>query len=182
MECFFAGLHRANAAGALVYRIPARCAVRLLHRKIGTASQRCQPAFQSTGVQLLGIHSRVVFPDEWNTLLDDYGGKAEVLSRATLLLVRDILQRFEGQRARVHCDKHGGRNHYAALLQDVMGDEWIEVRRESRELSVYRYGSAKRRREFYFAMEGENHLAGAGFDDIEILARIGDESLQCFLV
>lgn len=49
----------------------------------------CQ-AFVSTGVQLLQIKSRIVFPPEFNRLVEHAGSKGVILSRCTMQLVREL--------------------------------------------------------------------------------------------
>jgi hypothetical protein len=61
----------------------------------------------------------------------------------------------------VQCDKFGGRNRYAPLLQTTFPEYLVEVLRESRALSLYRWGPAERRVEFQFAAKGERFLPSA---------------------
>jgi hypothetical protein len=61
----------------------------------------------------------------------------------------------------IQCDKHGGRNRYAALLQHLFPDSWIEVREESTAQSVYRWGPTTQRVEARFAAKGERFLPSA---------------------
>ena len=46
--------------------------------------------FAATGVQLLRIKSRIVFPPEFNRLVERAGSKGVILSRCTMQLVRDL--------------------------------------------------------------------------------------------
>ena len=59
------------------------------------------------------------------------------------------------------CDKHGGRNRYAALLQHHFPDEWIEIRQESRPISCYQWGPSETRVEVSFRTQGESELPTA---------------------
>jgi hypothetical protein len=61
----------------------------------------------------------------------------------------------------IQCDKHGGRSRYAALLQHVFPDTWVEVCQESRNQSVYRWGAPARRVEARFTARGERFLPAA---------------------
>src|SRR5205807_3506635 len=85
----------------------------------------------SSKVQLNDLQATVVFPAAFNAAVTRCDNKAEVLSLATLRLARRILVSLPAGPAVVFCDKHGGRNHYAALLQDVFPDELVIVRKES---------------------------------------------------
>jgi hypothetical protein len=61
----------------------------------------------------------------------------------------------------VHCDKHGGRDRYGALLQNRFPEHLVEVYGEGRSLSVYRWGPPSRRAEFRFVAKGESFLPSA---------------------
>ena len=56
------------------------------------------------------------------------------------------------------CDKHGGRNRYAAILQHFFPDSLVEVRRETRAVSTYRWRDGRRRLEVEFRRGGESAL------------------------
>ena len=61
----------------------------------------------------------------------------------------------------VFCDKHGGRNYYAALLQHVFSEELVCVKHESAELGIYDVRYAGRSIQFRFQPKGERHLPTA---------------------
>ncbi len=61
----------------------------------------------------------------------------------------------------ITCDKHGGRNRYAALLQDHFPDDWIETIHESRAASRYSWGPPESRVEVCFRTKGEAELPTA---------------------
>jgi hypothetical protein len=61
----------------------------------------------------------------------------------------------------VQCDKHGGRNGYLPVLQTVFPEYLVEVVRESRAVSIYRWGPRDRRIEFRFSVKGESFLPTA---------------------
>ncbi len=125
---------------------------------VAQATQALRNAWASSGLSLLAVSSRVVFPAEFNRLVALYGGKGEVLSRLTVELVADQLARVEQEPALAICDKHGGRNRYGELLQRRFPDCLIEVAGESRRASVYRWGPKPNRREVQFCAKGEEHL------------------------
>ena len=114
----------------------------------------------SAGIELLGVCADIIFPRQWNALLDRFQNKSTVLTHRTLELVRRIVADPAGAcgkgndgrctaggdsatpRMRLVCDKHGGRNHYHAFLVDALGDwadsPWIAVDVESADCSRYR--------------------------------------------
>lgn len=112
-------------------------------------------------VRVAAVRAKALFPAEFNARVDACGNKAEVLSLTSLNLVRAVLERLPDEPAIVTCDKHGGRNCYAALLQHVFPDELVRIRRESGELSVYELSHAGRRVEFRFLVGGERMLPTA---------------------
>src|SRR5690606_32879158 len=105
-----------------------------------------------------------------------YGNKAAALSEVTMRLVREVVgsgQWAEGredenilstaycpQPTFVLCDKHGGRNHYAALVQQHFPESWVETLHESRAESWYRT-TGEMPLDFCFRMKGESFLPAA---------------------
>jgi ribonuclease HII len=116
---------------------------------------------EAAGARLVGLAASAIFPAEFNAAVGRCDNKAEVLSLTTLRLAGRVLAELPAGPALVLCDKHGGRNRYAALLQDVFPDELVRVRRESAELSVYDVRAAERAVEFRFQPKGERHLPTA---------------------
>jgi ribonuclease HII len=116
---------------------------------------------EPAGVRLAGLEASVIFPGEFNAAVGRCDNKAEVLSLATLRLAERMLARLPAGPAIVFCDKHGGRNRYAALLQCVFPEELVRVQKESAELSTYAVVAAGRSVEFRFQPKGEQHLPTA---------------------
>lgn len=112
-------------------------------------------------VELIGIRVAIVQPERFNDLVDAHDGKGTALSETTLNLVAEVLARLPPEPTRIVCDKHGGRNRYLELLQGRFGDDLVEVRREGREASEYRWGPAERRVEICFRTCGEQFLPAA---------------------
>jgi hypothetical protein len=130
--------------------------------RVAGYAERLSTALRQAGVALLAVASRPVFPLEFNELLDRYENKSTLLSHVTLELVREViaLANIDGPLL-VCCDKHGGRNFYAGLLQHFFSDHFVEVGTEGREKSVYRFGPKQRRVEFRFCAKGEAFLPAA---------------------
>ena len=123
--------------------------------------QQFSKATAAHGVELVGLQASLLEPAEFNQGVERWDNKAELLSRTTLELASSIMDRFPEQEVVVHCDKHGGRNRYAGLLQDVFPEYLVEVHSEGQESSWYRWGPAERRVEFHFTRGGESCLATA---------------------
>lgn len=113
-------------------------------------------------VELLAVVSRPVFAAEFNAQCALLGNKSSVLSHATLGLVAELLASHSiDEPLVVHCDKHGGRNYYAALLQHFFPDDLIVVQSEGRAVSSYCAGSGAKSKEFRFVAKGEEFLPAA---------------------
>jgi hypothetical protein len=112
-------------------------------------------AMKLAGVQLHQIAVRIIFPAEFNRLVDAAGSKGAVLSDATLQLVRQLTDRHHnGGTVQVVCDKHGGRNRYDELIASHFDDQFVFRVEESRERSRYKLGPI----EFCFRTRAEELL------------------------
>lgn len=109
--------------------------------------------------QILGpvVQARMVFPAEFNRLVERYGTKGAALSHVTLGLVQNLIART-GTPAYCTLDKHGGRNRYGALLQHWFPDHWVETLLESRPESRYQCGENL---SFTFRSQAERYLPTA---------------------
>jgi hypothetical protein len=122
---------------------------------------RLRDSILSEGVQFIALCSRAVFPHEFNRLLDKYESKGAMLSHLTLDLIARIISPLDGRPISIICDKHGGRNRYAQLLNEYFPDCLIEIRGETRQQSVYRLGPDGRQIEFCFRAKAETCLPAA---------------------
>ncbi len=131
--------------------------VEALAKEICTLAAKLRRTCRGSGVTLLAMRARLVYPAEFNDLVDHFGSKGAALSHITLELVRRTIDEVvaaagvEDDPARsdpcrptpdsffLCLDKHGGRNRYAALLQHHFPDSWIEPLGESRSVSRYRW-------------------------------------------
>jgi hypothetical protein len=116
---------------------------------------------ESAGVGLLAMRSRVVFPLEFNRLIDEHPSKGAALSSVTLQLAAEMANRLSGGPLSIVCDKHGGRNRYTALLSRHFPDRLFQVVREGRHESVYRFGEPNEMTEIAFRSGGEAHMPTA---------------------
>ncbi|MFN9080730.1 MAG: hypothetical protein ACK6D4_05060 [Planctomyces sp.] len=99
------------------------------------------PAMHVAGVRLCQIAVRIIFPAEFNQLVELAGSKGAVLSDATLQLVRQLTDLHASGTVQVVCDKHGGRNRYDELIASHFDDQFVFRVEESRERSRYRLGT-----------------------------------------
>jgi hypothetical protein len=81
----------------------------------------------------------------FNALTDAAGSKAIVLARGLQRLLADLPDLPGDDSLHLFVDKHGGRNNYAAFLQDAFGKGMVVARQESANRSVYEvHGLARR--------------------------------------
>ncbi len=131
-------------------------------------SQACQKSY----IHPLLIRARLIYPGQFNELVTYHGSKGAALSHITVGLLREVidtvgmhlpLSPVPRPLPPIHavCDKHGGRNFYAALLQHHFSEHWIEPIHESREESRYDWGPPEARTRVAFRMNGERFLPTA---------------------
>lgn len=92
-----------------------------------------------------GTHLNLVPAPRFNRVCDENGSKGAVLAHGLVSLLARVPQLVnppvEGiadQPVVIHCDKLGGRNYYAALVQQAFPDGWVVAERESMDESRYR--------------------------------------------
>ena len=123
--------------------------------EITVAAARLQKEFARSGVRLLALRGRAIFPEQYNQLIEKYENKSDALSAVTLELLSETMAPLAGGRGSVMCDKHGGRNHYAGLLQHYFPERLVRVEREGREESRYAFGSAGQQTTICFRCKGD---------------------------
>ena len=141
--------------------------------EISELTNRFTTACGFASAQLVDVQTRLVFPHEFNDLTDHYGTKGAALSHVSIGLLRSVLdgravgttaanaQTLDPDSCFVTCDKHGGRNRYAALLQHHFPEDWIETLHESRSASRYAWGPPESSVTVTFRTKGEEELPTA---------------------
>lgn len=114
-----------------------------------------------SATSILALQAAVVFPAAFNAQVARTSSKGEVLSLTTLRLVKQLLDNHPHDNAQVTCDKHGGRDRYAALLQHLFPEALLSIRAEGRAESRYQLVLDQRRVEFRFISKGERILPTA---------------------
>jgi ribonuclease HII len=122
-----------------------------------------QEALGRHDIRFHALAATVVFPEAWNDGLRREGNKASLLGTLSCRLVKRLLDmpavQQDSAEAGIHvfCDKHGGRNRYAGLLQHELANNFVRVVLESREDSVYRWSDEGGRTiEIAFSAKGES--------------------------
>lgn len=89
------------------------------------------------GIEWRLVRSEIVCPPAFNELIERTGSKGAVLGQSYARLLRACLDLAPAERLQVVADKHGGRNRYVPLLQEVFGEGWVLPRQEGMECSRY---------------------------------------------
>ena len=110
-----------------------------LHIDPGAEWEASEPVREALGGRWFGDY-RVVCPPRFNRMVDEYGSKGTVLGRGLVELLGALTTAVEtdGEPLVFLCDKQGGRNYYASLLQEAFSDGWVVAERECAEESRYR--------------------------------------------
>ena len=128
--------------------------------EVATCRSLVHECCNRTGVSLLDIHVSAVFPEEFNARVVKLGTKGMLLSEQSLELVRKVIDSFD-EPILVQCDKHGGRNRYAGIIQSYFPDSLPRVCFESRAESRYQIQWKGSPCEFRFCAKGERYLPSA---------------------
>lgn len=130
--------------------------------ELSACHERTRAALASCGIELMSIRAVAIFPAAFNERVRQLGSKGALLTESTLQLAAELVaQARPGEAVRVLCDKHGGRNSYAAALAHVWPDAWAQVIVEGRQRSAYRLSLDGREATFAFQVGGEEHLPSA---------------------
>jgi hypothetical protein len=135
--------------------------------EVSRLSARFARTCDNASVRPLAIRARLVFPEQFNNLIEHFGNKATALSHITIGLLREVLDSIPHSAFPTPhstfavCDKHGGRNFYTALLQHHFSEHWIAPVYESHTESRYEWGDPDSRIRVAFRMNGETFLPTA---------------------
>lgn len=112
----------------------------------GHSTAAPQPDFAAHGVELGPAVANVVHPPRFNRLVTASGSKATVLSDGLIELLKHVLEHTPGDdELNILCDKQGGRNFYAPLLQEAFPDGFVCAEVERADESRYRVELLPRR-------------------------------------
>jgi ribonuclease HII len=107
--------------------------------ELAEQARRFDEACAAAGVSGWVARSVVVCPAHFNGLLDAHGSKGAVLAHALARLLRCAGDFTTGpDSVAFFIDKHGGRNAYAAQLQDALTEGAVVAAEEGMARSVYR--------------------------------------------
>lgn len=127
-------------------------------KEIDRLAGKLRKGFERSGVRLRAMAGRAVFPERFNDRLEVHGNKSNALSAITLELISDMMAPLAGARVSVICDKHGGRDYYAPLVQHYFPEWLVEARCEGNLESRYVFGPAETRTTISFRCRAEQAL------------------------
>jgi hypothetical protein len=108
------------------------------------AQERFADACRRAGVACGLVRGVVVCAEQFNRLTDGAGSKGAVLRHGLADLVRKCWRLDGDEPLAFFIDKHGGRNTYAAMLQDAVPEGFVRAHHESRARSVYSVAGLRR--------------------------------------
>ncbi len=111
-----------------------------------------QDCWGATGIKLRTIRSRIVPAREFNQYIDEWDSKSLLLSRLSLQLLDGLWNRSEP--TLIVCDKHGARNRYDDLIDEICDGDFIFRMEEGKAISRYKVGESELR----FQMKAESHF------------------------
>jgi ribonuclease HII len=115
------------------------------------ARERVRAACRAVGVTWAAARAVVVCPARFNALTELAGSKGAVLQHGLIELVRHLWDALPGDEPLAFTiDKHGGRNTYAAMLQEAVPEGMVVVEEEGAARSTYRTWGGRREARWTF--------------------------------
>ena len=108
----------------------------------------------AAGIRFVAARSEVVLTERFNEMTSRYDSKGVALSKTTFGLLGKVWDPDSDEPTLVIGDKHGGRNRYDDLIDELLDGQMIFRLRESREKSSYRVGAS----ELHFQTGAEAHF------------------------
>lgn len=111
--------------------------------RVRAVTERLRVAASRARVEPVALAVRAVLENDYNDQCSRLQSKARVLFCANVDLLEALLARARqpAERVRVLCDRHGGRQHYADLLQVAFPMRAVTTKRESAPRSSYTVGT-----------------------------------------
>ncbi|MBK6942231.1 MAG: hypothetical protein IT453_20625 [Planctomycetes bacterium] len=123
--------------------------------RIATSTRRLREAAARERIEPVVLALRPVLENDYNDQCERLGSKARVLFAANVDVLEALLARTRGERFRVLCDRHGGRQHYGDLLQLAFPLRGVTTKLESKPRSAYAVGRGADAFEIEYAIGAE---------------------------
>ncbi|MFM7564960.1 MAG: hypothetical protein ACKO81_18245 [Planctomycetota bacterium] len=140
------------------------CPLELPHEPLAenhaTVAQRFAGCCEEQSVRLLRVVSAPLYPAAFNDLSERLGNKSNLLTALSLQLAGELLGSIpnDPEPVTIFCDKHGGRNRYAAAVERHLSPLPPAHECETAEVSRYRFHSGQRDVRIQFAAGGESQM------------------------
>jgi ribonuclease HII len=112
--------------------------------------------FENTGVELLGLQSRILEVAYYNKMIEAVNNKAKVLFTAVAELMQLAIERFKNENIEIVVDRQGGRSHYRRELQLMFEDRELRVIHEDQDRSSYELSGGKNKLRVHFIVGADD--------------------------
>ncbi|MBD3673538.1 MAG: hypothetical protein HUJ26_08425 [Planctomycetaceae bacterium] len=109
-------------------------------------------ACKNAGLKLRTVRAQIVTTRQFNRCIELWDSKSLLLSRLSLQLLDSLWNRDE--KTLIVCDKHGARNRYDALIDEIGDGDFIFRLEEGKSISRYKVENSELR----FQMQAESHF------------------------
>jgi ribonuclease HII len=111
---------------------------------------------ENTGVELLGLQSRILEVAHYNKMIEAVKNKAKVLFTAVAELMQSAIDRYKNENLEIVVDRQGGRSHYRRELQLMFEDRELRVIHEDQDRSSYELSSGKNKLRVHFVVGADD--------------------------
>lgn len=149
--------------------------------RLAEIADRVATAMRASGVGLVAIRCRCVYPGGFNERLARGLNKSDILSETTLAVASTLAKTTE-QPSLIWCDRHGGRKKYAGVVTEAFDGAVVQPLEETAVRSVYRIVPAgpatdvSRRIEFTVGGESRTPVAIASMT----AKYVRERAMECF--
>jgi len=112
---------------------------------------------EAHGLGLVAFGARAVPAEEWNAFLDSTGGKGAANFAVAVEILQQLFTLTGDAPLRVELDRHGGRQHYARVLQAALQPERVEIHGEHPSASLYSLHFPHREVQVRFSEAADSH-------------------------
>jgi ribonuclease HII len=111
---------------------------------------------ENTGVELLGLQSRILEVAHYNKMIEAVKNKAKVLFTAVAELMQSAIDQFKNENLEIVVDRQGGRSHYRRELQLMFEGRELRVIHEDQDRSSYELSSRKNKLRVHFVVGADD--------------------------
>jgi ribonuclease HII len=111
---------------------------------------------ENTGVELLGLQSRILEVAHYNKMIEAVKNKAKVLFTAVAELMQAAIDQYKNENIEIVVDRQGGRSHYRRELQLMFEGRELRVIHEDQDRSSYELSSGKNKLRVHFVVGADD--------------------------